>query len=207
MKVFVFGGGESVGEHILKRLAAGGHEAVTIAHTENRAKELKNFGATKVIVTSDSDFTEGFVGCEAIIYVGKASLSAGENQNILVDHKSVIHSVKEAKRQDIERFIYLSAVRADESEQSQVTGAKNEPEELIEQGEFVYTIVRSTKMTNKPGKGTIKAMQSNDDKEGEIPYEDAAAVLVESLENSNSFNKKIIITAGDTPIQKALQTL
>ena len=40
MRICVFGGSEAVGEHVIKQLAAKGHEPVTMAETEI-TEELK----------------------------------------------------------------------------------------------------------------------------------------------------------------------
>ena len=44
MKVFVYGGSERLGEHILKRLYKKGYEAVTVVETDNRAEVLEQLG-------------------------------------------------------------------------------------------------------------------------------------------------------------------
>lgn len=207
MKAFVFGGSGRVGEHVLKQLIAKGHEAVTIAENENRAEELKMLGATQVLVSKDESFTEAIAGSEAIIYIAGSSLAAGEDQAILVDHEAVLEALAEAQRQKIERVVYLSPVRMDESAASKETGEKNTPEKWIEKSRFVYTIIRTAKTVSKPGKGMIKAAETIAAADDEIPYEDVAAVLVEALDNQKTFKKAFQISAGDIPIKEALDSL
>ena len=50
MKVFVYGGSERLGDHILKQLDEKGHEAVTVTETDNRAEALDEIGTTEVII-------------------------------------------------------------------------------------------------------------------------------------------------------------
>ncbi|XKE93941.1 SDR family oxidoreductase [Metaplanococcus flavidus] len=207
MKVFVFGGGGDVGEYILKKLAAENHEAVTVAETENRAEELRMMGAANVIVATDHKFVEAMKGCEAVIYVAGANPTAGENKNVLVDKDAVTSAMTEARKQGIERVIYLSPARMDESDESQQTGDKKIPEELIKLDTFTYTIVSASRGVDKPGKGVVSAGNFNREKNAEIPYEDVAAVLVESLSNEATYNKTFELAPGDTPIDEALQKL
>ncbi len=207
MKVFVFGGGGDAGEYILKKLAAENHEAVTVAETENRAEELKMMGAASVTVSQDQNYIEAMKGCDAVIYVAGANPTAGENKNVLVDKDAVARTMEEARKQDIHRVIYLSPARVDESEESQKTGDKEIPEELIKLDIFTYTIVRTSRGADKPGKGTVSIGSSFDENDMEIPYEDVAAVLVESLDNEATYNKSFEVTPGDTPIAEALQNL
>ncbi len=207
MKVFVFGGGGNVGEYVLKKLAAENHEAVTVAEAENRAEELKMMGAVDVIVATDNKFVDAMVGCQAVIYIAGANPTAGENKNVLVDKDAVASALAEAKKQEIERVIYLSPARADESAESQETGDKKIPENLIKLDVFTYTVVHASRGVDKPGKGMISVDSSNREKDMEIPYEDVAAVLVESLVNEATYNKTFELAPGDLPIEKALEKL
>ncbi|ANU24144.1 NAD(P)H-binding protein [Planococcus donghaensis] len=207
MKVFVFGGGGDVGEYVLKKLAAENHEAITIAETENRAEELKMIGAADVCVTKDYDFVDAISGCEAIIYIAGANPTAGENRNVLVDKEAVARAMEEARTQGIERVVYLSPARVDESAESQDTGGKKIPEELIKLDVFTYTVVYSSRGVHKPGKGTIDVITSPRKKVMEIPYEDVAAVLVESLTNKATYNKTLKVVPGNTPIENAFKSV
>jgi len=74
MRICVFGGSEAVGEHVIKQLAAKGHEPVTMAETENKAEELKMLGAAEVIISkNDESFNSAIDGSEAIIYIAGSS--------------------------------------------------------------------------------------------------------------------------------------
>lgn len=207
MKVFVFGSGGDIGGHVLKQLAAGGHDAVAMAETEIRAEELQMLGASKVIVATEKDFSGALAGCGAVIYIARDNPIAGENKNMLVDHQAAIRAVEEAQQQGVERFIYLSPVRPDESEESKETGAKDELEEMIIHSGLVYTVIRPAKSASKPATGTIMAASSIGDAEGEIPFEDVAAVLVESLGNEATANRSFEIAPGTTAISEALKAL
>jgi|GEM_PF-2940422 len=208
MKVFVFGGSEGVGEHVFKQLAAEGHEAVTVAATENRAEALRMLGATDVVVSKKNEnFTEGIRGSDAVIYIAGASFGAGEDQEILVDYEAVVKSLEEAQRRKTERVVYLSPVRTDESEESKKTGRKYKAEEWIRKSQLIYTIIRTAKKVNKPGKGTIKAAETIAADDDEIPHEDVAAVLVAAIDNQNTFRKSFDITEGKSSIKDALSSL
>lgn len=207
MKVFVFGSGGAIGGHVLKQLAARGDKAMTIAETKIRAEELEMLGASNVVVSTEKDFSGLLADCDAVIYIAHDNPIAGENKNMLVDHRAVIRAVKEALQQNIKRFVYLSPVRPDESEESKETGAKDEPEELIIQSGLVYTVIRPTKSEAKPGTGTITAALSIGEASGEIPFEDVAAVLVESIDNRAAANRSFEIAPGTIAISDALQAL
>lgn len=207
MKVFVYGGSETLGEYILKQLDEKAHEAVTIARTENRAEALEQLGAVEVLTAGEGSFTRALDEADAVIYITGASPGAGEDQDALVDHEAVVASLKKAQEQGIKRIIYLSPVRLDESGESKKTGGKDEPEKWIEDSGFDYTVIRSVKRVGKPGHGKIDITDSTDEGNDEIPYEDVAAVLVEVLENRNTIRRTFGVVSGETAINEALEAL
>lgn len=204
MKVFVFGSGGDVGEYLLKKLAQKNHQAVTIAESANRADELKMVGAAEVYLAADTSYTEVLAGCDAIIYIAGTSPHAGKDNNVLVDHEAVTRAMAAAKQQQVARLVYLSPARVDESAISQNTAGKKILEELMKLDEFTYTIIHASRGVHKPGKGMIDIIASNRKKAADLPFEDIAEVLVESLANKATYNKTLNITPGIIPIKKAL---
>ncbi|MBY8909124.1 NAD(P)H-binding protein [Salinicoccus roseus] len=207
MKVCVFGGGEAVGEHVLKLLDAAGHDAVTMAETENRAEEMKMLGAAEVFISGSGDFSKALAGADAVIYIPGAGSGAAESQDALVDHEAVGAVLEAARHEQLGRIVYLSAVRTDEPEETKETGEKHKPEAWVEDSSLTYTVIRAAKTVSKPGKGTIEAAESLDCEDAEMPYEDVAAVLVEALDNENTFHKTFEVTAGDMGVKEALDAL
>ena len=207
MKIGVFGGGEAVGEHVLKLLDAAGHDAVTMAETENRAEELKMMGAAEVFISESGDFSKALAGPDAVIYMPGAGSGAAESQDALVDHDAVSAALEAAQREQVGRIVCLSTVRTDEPEETKETGGKHKPEAWMEESGLTYTVIRVSKAVSKPGKGTIEAAESLDGEVADMPYEDVAAVLVEALDNENTFRKTFEVTAGETVIKEALDAL
>jgi uncharacterized protein YbjT (DUF2867 family) len=204
MRVAVMGASGSVGEHVLKALKEKGHESVAVISEVNRKPDMEKLGATEVIISDGEKLDEAFSACDSVIYISGSSQKTGENKTVLIDHSEVIDSIKEAKSQGINRFVLVSAIRANEPENSdsRKIGAKHQPDELLRQEGFNYTIVRPSHMVDKPGNGLIQAGESLDN-EGEIPREDVASVLAEVLENEATYHKTYEITAGKTPIRDA----
>lgn len=207
MKVFVYGGSERLGEHLLKQLDEKGHETVTIVEAENRAEVLEQLGAVDVIVSEDGSYSRALSDVDAIIYIAGAVPGLGGSQDALIDADEVVRSLEEAEQHGIERIIYLSPVRLDESDESKKTGGKDKPEEWIEESGFDYTVIRSVKRVGKPGHGKIDITDSTDEDNDEIPFEDVAAVLVEVLENRNTIKRTFGVVSGETAINEALEAL
>ena len=79
---------------------------------------------------------------------------------------------------------------------------------LLESG-LDYTIIRPSKLTNDEGTGKIDAKEQLDTEKVslEIPREDVANVVIESLRNDTTINKDFDVTSGFDKISDALSKL
>ncbi|RZT14543.1 MULTISPECIES: NAD(P)H-binding protein [Fictibacillus] len=204
MRVAVIGTSEAVGELVIKELKEKDHQPVAIIKEKNRKPDMEKLGASDVVIDEGNRLEKAFSACDAVIYIAGSSPRAGESKSVLVDHEEVIDSMTEAKRQGIERFVLMSAIRANEKDNNGTTriGDKHKPDEQLKQEGFVFTIIRPGHLTDKPGKGMIR-MGKSLDIDSEISKEDVASVLVESLNNESAFNKIFDVTSGNVPIHEA----
>ncbi|MEN8698541.1 NAD(P)H-binding protein [Bacillus infantis] len=209
MRVLVIGTEDLTGEHVIKLLSDKQHEVTALVGTKSKAEEMARLGAADVFVLEDDDYAQAFSACDAVIYVGDSSARTGESKPILIDHQAVIDSVQAAKDHGVKRFLLMSAMRANETDKggSGTDGAKNQPEELLRKADLTYTILRTGKPVDKPGKGKIEAALALESEESEIPKEDIATILVEALELEEAYNRTIEVSSGETPIREALQQL
>lgn len=209
MKVIVFGAHGSVGEHVVSKLLKNGYTSCAVTGNENQIDLLKKRGAAKVEVYEESLLPTLFNGYDAAIYLTGISPKGPSGRTVMVDHQSIIETVKEAERQGVKRFVMLSAVTANEAvgDESREIAAKEMPDELLRQSKLTYTVVQSGMLTDKPGTGKITAAVTLDSAELEIPREDLAEVLVQSLETEAAFNKTFEVAEGDTAVSKALDSL
>lgn len=209
MKVIVFGAHSSVGEFVVKKLEENGYHSCAVVGKENQRELLKDQGATKVIVYDENRLLTLFNHYDAVIYLTGINPKAHTGKTVLVDHDSVMETVKEAKRQGVGRFVMMSPVKADEAEgdESREIGAKEMPDELLRNEDLTYTVVQPGVLNDQPGSGKITAAETIHSEGLEISREDLAAVLVQVLESENTFNKTFEVAAGDTPISDALASL
>ncbi|MBT2693860.1 NAD(P)H-binding protein [Bacillus sp. ISL-55] len=209
MKVIVIGAQSSVGEFVVSKLMENGYTSCAVVSDENQIDLLKKRGATEVVLYEESILPTLFHGYNAAIYLTGINPKAKTGRTVMVDHQSVIETVKEAERQGVKRFVMLSAVMANEEagDDSRNIGAKEMPDELLRQSNLTYTIVQPGAFTDKPGNGKISASETLDSNELEISHEDLAEVLVMLLENEAAFNKTFEVAEGDTVITKALSSL
>ncbi|PWW25456.1 uncharacterized protein YbjT (DUF2867 family) [Cytobacillus oceanisediminis] len=206
MKVVVIGANGDVGEHVVRKLAEKNIESLAVVANENQIEDLKKLGAANAVVYDEQNLLSHLQSSDAVIYLTGVNPKKHTSKTVMVDHQSVSDTIQLAHKSGVKRFVMMSAVKAEESEndQSRTIAAKDLPEDMLKGANFIYTVVRPGQLTDKPGTKMVHATSKIHDRSAEIPREDAAEVLVESLENEAVFNKTIEVSSGDTPIHDAL---
>ncbi len=209
MKVIVFGAHSSVGEFVVSKLRKNGYASCAVVGNENQIELLEKRGATKVVVYETSILQTLFKGFDAAIFLTGISPKAQTGKTVMVDHESVIETVREAERQGVKRFVMMSAITANEAagDESREIGAKEMPDEFLRQSNLTYTVVQPGSLNDKPGDGKISAAVTLDSDTLEISRENLAEVLVATLHAESTFNKTFEVADGDTPVSEALASL
>jgi uncharacterized protein YbjT (DUF2867 family) len=209
MKVIVFGAHSDVGEHVVKKLHDNGYFSCAVVGNENQVELLEKRGATVVKLYEESISGTIFTGYDAVIYLTGISPKAHTGKTVLVDHQSVIETVKEAEKQGVKRFVMMSAIKANEAvgDESREIGAKEMPDEYLRQSGLTYTVIQPGLLTDKPGDGKISAAVTLDADAPEISREDVAEVLVKTLEIEGAFNKTFEVADGEISIDRALASV
>ncbi|KAF0820531.1 oxidoreductase ylbE [Bacillus sp. ZZV12-4809] len=206
MKVIVIGANGDVGEQVIRKLAERKHEALAVAANENQIEDLVKLGAAEAIVYDEEELIPYLQASDAVIYLTGVNPKKHTGKTVMVDHQSISDIIRLAQKTNVRRFVMLSAVKAEEREtdRSRKIAAKDLPEDMLKAANLVYTVIRIGQLTDNPGNGTITLSEKIHDRSAEIPREDAAEVLVESLDKEAAFHTIIEAASGDTPISTAL---
>jgi uncharacterized protein YbjT (DUF2867 family) len=209
MKVIVFGAHSSVGELVVSKLMKNGYPSCAVISNESQVETLKKLGANELVIYEEKLLPTLFQGYDAAIYLTGINPRANAGRTVMVDHESVIETVKEAEKQGVRRFVMMSAIMANETagDESRDIGAKEMPDEFLRHSKLTYTVVQPGDLTDKPGDGKISAAVTLDADDAEISREDLAEVLVMSLESEATFNKTFEVSEGEILISKALSSL
>lgn len=211
MKVVVIGAHGGVGEHVIQELRLQNYQSLAVVGNENQIEGVRDRGADEVMIYDENSIDSLFMGAEAVIYLSDVSPNSHTDKTVLVDHSALINTVQAAERQGIRRFVMLSAVKAEEHMDNSSTtagiGAKDMPDELLRKSDIVFTIVCPATLVDKPGQGTISAGGLDMESTSEISRVDAAAVLVESIQNEAAYNRTFAVSSGEKPIKEALSEL
>lgn len=211
MKVTVVGGHGDVAMLLHPKLKEKGHAVRGIIRKEEQADDLREAGAEPVIcdIEKNEDISEAVGNVDAVVFAAGAGPGSGAERKFTVDRDGAIKLIEAAKKNDISRYVMISAMGLDEPRGNEVfqayQKAKAEADEALRNSGLNYTIVKPGGLTDDPGTGKIRI--GRDIPRGEIPREDVASVLAEVLEIPEMSGEQLELTSGDTPIVEAMRDI
>lgn len=211
MKVFVVGANGRVGRKLVEALVEQGHEVLAGARNTDDMAQVDAVTAVELDLHDEPSAIAETIGqVDAVYFV------AGSRGKDLMstDLFGAIKSIQAAEKNGVKRFIHLSSMFALEPERwtegsladiYDFNVAKYMVDNwLINNTDLDYTIVQPGNLTEGEPSGKI---QVGIDSPGQNSIANVAQVLADSLENTNTYKKVILMSDGDTPIEEALNNL
>lgn len=209
MKVLVIGANGNTATRIIRRLAESNHDPVAmIRNTSHRAK-FDKLGVPTVLADLEYPIDHAVQGCDAIIFAAGSGGKTGKDKTVLIDHIGAIRSMVAAQVHDVRRYIMLSSINNDINSQSPIANyhrAKAHADNHLVESGLDYTIVCPGGLTDETGNDMV-SINAELHGRGKTSRENLAAALVACLDCDKSVGKSFSLLDGDTPLQKALNTL
>ncbi|MFZ4814918.1 MAG: NAD-dependent epimerase/dehydratase family protein [Phototrophicaceae bacterium] len=112
MQIFVTGGSGFVGQHLIPRLVAAGHNVKALARSAESVSAVESVGAVAVHGDMEgiASLTEALHGCEMVIHAASAFDMWGEYEHFYtVNVQGTQALLAAAQASAVRRFIYISA--------------------------------------------------------------------------------------------------
>ncbi|MGI2328601.1 SDR family oxidoreductase [Planococcus sp. YIM B11945] len=215
MNVLVIGANGQVGRKIVAALAASEHDAVAMVRKEEQIEHLQELGASKVVLGDlEKDFSSAFDDVDAVIFAAGSGGSTGADKTLTIDLWGSVKAARYAEEKGIKRFVQLSSMGSDNpdaggEEMKPYLVAKRAADEILLTTGLDYTIVRPGALTNEDKGGKIEIAANGFSSIGDrsIPRADVADLLVQSLDQPNTYNKIFEVLQGDNTIEEELRAL
>lgn len=207
--VLVAGAHGQVGQHVTERLGESDHTARAMVRDESQVDEMESLDADETVVADLTEAVDHAVeGCDSIVFAA----GSGGDAVYDVDRDGAIALIDAAAEADVDRFVMLSSMGADDPESGpdaleDYLTAKAEADEYLRQSDLEYTIVRPGELTNESGTGEIRAADGLEIDSGDIPREDVAETLVAAIDFEPVYGETFEILSGDRSIEEALETV
>lgn len=211
MKVAVLGAHGKIAMLLHPILRSNGHEITGLIRNPDHAAEVERAGAKPVVcdVEAEDDVTSAVDDADAVIFAAGAGPGSGAERKWSVDRDGALKLIDAAQKNDIRRYIMISAMKAEEPRGNEVfkvyLEAKSQADKALRDSGLNYTIIRPGRLTD--GLPTGRVTLGSDLERGEIPRADVATVVAETLEIPKSIGHQWDVVSGDIPIENAIKRL
>lgn len=205
--VLVAGANGTTGKKIIEILKSSQYfNPVAMVRKKEQFQQFKNDGVDTVLADLTKDLTHAVNNIDKVVFAA----GSGGKDVIEVDQEGAKRLMAVSKMANVNKFIMLSSMGADNPEASEelkdYLKAKQNADEHLSQSGLNYTIVRPGTLTNSQGIGKIE-LKEKLGKQGEISRTDVAQTLVRSLHDDAPINTTYEIIEGNTLIGKAMNQL
>jgi uncharacterized protein YbjT (DUF2867 family) len=212
MDVLVAGGHGQIALHLLRMLAEQGHHARGLIRNPDHAPDLEAVGAVPVLCDLEHDDPEPHVGtADAIVFAAGAGPGSGAERKRTMDYGGAVKLIAAAEPLGVRRYVMVSSMGAGDPESASdemrpYQQAKHDADRELMRSSLDWTVVRPGRLTNAPGSGRVDLAQRLG-RFGEIPREDVALVLLESLGSERTVHRAFEVLGGNVPVAEAIAAL
>lgn len=210
-KVLVVGANGTTGKKIVDILDKyRNYEPVAMIRNQDQAEQFKKKDIETVMGDLEKNVSHTVTRIHKIVFAAGSGGDTSKEKTTAVDQEGAKKLIDLAEIAGIRKFVMLSAMGADNPEQSEdlqhYLEAKQNADEHLRKSGMDYSIVRPGALTNDEGTGKIK-LSSKLNERGKITREDVAETLVAVLHDDIATNKTFEILQGDTEIDDAVKTI
>jgi uncharacterized protein YbjT (DUF2867 family) len=150
-------------------------------------------------------------GADAIVFAAGAGPGSGPERKRTVDLGAAVKCVEAAEALGVSRFVIVSSIGAHDPDggpeaMRPYLRAKAEADARVARSGLDWTIVRPGGLENGPGTGLVD-VSTQLGRRGQVPRDDVALVLAETLQAPNTVGLTFEVFSGETQARAAVRAL
>ncbi|HET8864535.1 MAG TPA: SDR family oxidoreductase [Gracilimonas sp.] len=211
MNVLVIGANGQIGTRLVRKLKEAGHDPKAMVRKEEQISQFKNEGIDTVLADLEEDFSHAYNGVDAVVFTAGSGGDTPKSQTQMIDRDGAIKAIDEAEKAGVNRFVMVSALKANRDEDSWSEAmqhyyeAKSAADDHLRNTDLDFTVLMPGRLTNEPGTGKVELSEYIEDIEGRnITRDDVAAVITEMIDSPVTFGKSLELLQGETSIKEAI---
>ena len=179
MKILIAGSTGKTGLRLTRQLLEAGHQPIAMHRASSDTSDLPEGVAKREADLTDlsDDVCEG---ADVVVFAAGSGGDTSAEMTDLVDRDGAMKLIDIAARSDVDHFVMLSSVGADDpdpqSDLAHYLEAKHDADEHLMASGLSYTIVRPVSLTDDDGARDMKLGEEVDPK-GKAARGDVAAIL------------------------------
>ncbi|MBO93491.1 MAG: NAD-dependent dehydratase [Opitutales bacterium] len=208
MKILVAGANGKIGTILCGKLWAHPYfSPVALIRDERQQMKFTALGVPSVVGDLEDGLAQFLPDLDAVVFSAGSGSRTGPEKTIDVDQNAAIRLIEDCERTNLRRFLMVSAIGADPNSESERIGhyyrAKGLADDRLRASSLDYLIVAPGRLTDERGSGSVD-LAENLGRNGTIPREDVADVIVAALEHPAVTGKTIQVLAGDVSVKEAV---
>lgn len=216
MKVLVVGANGQIGKQLVQMIQESDNmEARAMIRNEEQTPFFEDLSAETILVDLEDDtpsIKKAVEGADVVVFTAGSGPHTGPDKTLLIDLDGAIKTIKATQAAGVKRFIMISsfdttreAIQAANSSFAPYVVAKHYADNFLRATDLDYTIIHPGLLTNDPGTGQVEVSETVE--RGEVPREDVARVILESLKNDVTIGKEFQVVSGATSVSEAIGRL
>ncbi len=217
MKVLIIGANGKIGKILTTKLSLSDkYKPTAFIRKQEQQTFFDEIGVPCIIESlehSEEVISEVIKDFDTIVFTAGSGGKTGYDKTLEIDLDGAVKVILSAVKHQIKRFIMVSAAYADDRnfwEKSSIKPyyiAKHFADNELKKSNLDYTILRPVRLTDDQGTGKVKMSLEPYSLNSEVPREDVAEVIMNMIENKNSYRKVIEFSKGDNSISQAVNNL
>lgn len=213
MNVLVIGANGQIGTRLVQKLKESSHHPKAMVRKESQIEKFDAEGIETVLADLEEDFGHAFQGVEAVVFTAGSGGHTPKSQTKVIDRDGAIKAIDEAQKAGVKRFIMVSALKANRDSENWSEAmqhyyeAKSAADEYLRNSGLDYTILMPGRLSNEDGTGNIDLGERIELDNRSITRDDVASVIVEILDQRNTFGKSLELLQGNIPINEAVEKI
>lgn len=209
MNIVILGAHGNIAMLLHPMLVANEHHVRGLIRNPDHVDEVRRAGAEPVVcdVEKHEDISSHVGQAELAIFAAGAGPGSGEARKWTVDRDGAVKLMDACKKNGIQRYIMISAMRTDEPRGNELfqtyLRAKAQADEALRKSGLAYTILKPGRLTDNLPTGYVALDASLPS--GEISRADVAGVLSEIVELPQTIGFEWDLTSGNTLLEMAVR--
>ncbi|MDR9415487.1 MAG: SDR family oxidoreductase [Gracilimonas sp.] len=214
MNVLIIGANGQIGKRLVHQLKDSDFTPVAMVRKETQREQFQKENIRTVLADLENDISHAFENIDAVVFTAGSGGHTPKSQTKVIDENGAKKAIDEAKKSGVNRFIMISALKANRDPKSWSESmqhyyeAKSAADEYLRRSGLDYTILMPGRLSNDKGDGKVELSMHIDKIKGRlITRDNVANTVVEIIKKQNTIGKSLELLQGETPIEEAVKKI
>nr|WP_298250547.1 SDR family oxidoreductase [uncultured Halomonas sp.] len=210
MTTLVIGANGQIGRQFCELAKAAGEPIKAMIRDTAQQPWFEERGIETVIADLEGDFRHAFDGCDQVIFTAGSGPHTGPDKTLLIDLYAAIRSVDIAREQGIERFLMVSAMRAENPMEAPeklrpYMAAKFAADAHLRTAGVPHLFLKPGRLTDAAASERVATSLAETGGENQVSRANVAHALLHLLKARELVDREFVLLDGEREVGEALR--